>query len=103
MAVIVEVTLISAIDKSRDRKLGIIIIENNGTGDIETGNYHAVLKEEGNPGCHICYINGFNRKDSVFYLICRILNEIGYNKQKPETKEEKETIANASTNDNDSY
>lgn len=64
-------------DRTRSRVLGRIEIANDGSGDLETGNYEGKLFAEycnGRPG----RVRGFNRRrQSVWTLVGRFL--IGWN------------------------
>lgn len=81
----VTVELISAVDESRSRKLAVLDIANDGTGDALTGNYEATLYAEytgkaGRKG----KVTGFKRQNqSVMSLVGAFLKLFGHTRHSP--------------------
>lgn len=61
-------------DRSKSKVLGMCMIANDGTGDKETGNYHAVFKDDKEE--KKCEVKGFPRlRLNAFDLLYRCLRE----------------------------
>ena len=79
----VTVELISAVDASRNRKLGMIEICNDGTGTEDTGCYDAILQCEYTRG-RKGRVMGFNRRQqSVMSLVGAFLKLWGHTSHSP--------------------
>lgn len=79
----VTVELVSAVDASRNRTLGVMEIANDGKGDAEVSNYDVVLHAEYTPAGigRQCRVEGFRRqRQSVWSLIGAALKCMGHTK-----------------------
>lgn len=81
----VTIELISAVDPSKDRVLGRMIIKNDGTGTQEVGNYTAELHAEYTPTLgRSGAVRNFNRRQqSVWSLVGAFLKLWGHTKHSP--------------------
>lgn len=78
----VTVELISAVDPSRNRQLGVLEIVNDGTGTAEVCDYDATLRAEYTPPAgRRCRVLGFRRqRQSVWSLVGAALKAMGHTK-----------------------
>lgn len=75
--IVVTVHLRSAVSSGRNRKLAIVTIANDGTGDAKTGHYNVAAKIGDRGKMRTGRVEGFPRKTkTVLELLRRALNEI---------------------------
>lgn len=79
--IVVEVKLVSAIDESRSRTLGKMMIANDGTGSKTKGNYNAtVVGPNGGYGKGGRVLNYPREAVAIWNLIRRACEAAGYTK-----------------------
>lgn len=76
MSVVVELRLVSAISRSRDRLLGKVVVANDGTGNRVTGNYNVGAFNGRSTKVRLGRVEAFPRRRSALELLRRALNDL---------------------------
>jgi hypothetical protein len=76
-------------DENRKRSLYVIEIGNDGTGNIDTGNYDVILYEcdiDGRYPCGTTRVKGYKRNDGALGLVHEALTKLHDDKRRPMKK-----------------